>query len=169
MGIETVLLDTLHNPWVFLPLLFAYSIAVALILPVPIEIALLPFITDPPMYGMAVLVIGSGKATGSWLVFLLGLHIEDNIRRMTSRFRFIAVFVNLCTRLVAKTSYLGLFTLLSTPFMSDTIPIYAYSLLNQQGSLLNMRYFIFTNFLAGIDRGIILFLIFAALGINLFA
>ncbi len=169
MGVEAVLLETMRNPWVFLPLLFLYSVGVALILPVPIEIALLPFITDPPMYSMAIVAIGSGKATGSWLVFLLGLHIEDNIRRLSAKFRIVALFVRGCTKLVARTSYLGLFALLTTPFMSDTIPIYAYSLLNHEGNLMNMRYFVMTNFLAGIDRGIILFLIFSALGINLFA
>jgi membrane protein YqaA with SNARE-associated domain len=169
MGVESFLLDAIRNPAVFLPLLFAFSVATALILPLPIEIALLPFITDPPMYGVAVLVMGSGKAAGSWLVFILGLEVENTIRNWSRRFRFVRVFVGLCTRFVARTQYLGLFALLATPFMSDTVPLYAYSVFNHQGSLLEMRYFVFTNFLAGVDRGIILFVILLALGINLFA
>lgn len=168
MGLETWLLDSLRDPAVFLPLLFLYSVAVALVLPVPVEIALLPFLSNPGMYGVAVLVIGSGKATGSWLIFLFGMHIEEGMQRLTNRFRFVRWFVRLCTRFVARTSYLGLFALLSTPFMSDTIPIYAYSVFNNHGEFLHLRYFVFTNFIAGVDRGIILFLVFAALGINLF-
>ncbi|MCK5547555.1 MAG: hypothetical protein KAI64_00965, partial [Thermoplasmata archaeon] len=78
-----VLQDFFANPYVYLPLLFLYSFLVAIILPIPIELALLwPLLAnDMVLYSVATVVMALGKTTGAWAVFHLGLRIEDDIRK----------------------------------------------------------------------------------------
>jgi membrane protein YqaA with SNARE-associated domain len=154
MDLLGFLADAASNPWVFYPLLFIYSVLVAIILPLPVELALV-FVTDPSEIAAAAITIGLGKAVGAWGVFHLGLKVEDNIRRWSEKYKIVNKFVNFCIWFVDKTGYIGLFILLSIPFMSDTIPIYIYSLFNKDGKLMKQRYFILTNFVAGIVRGLI--------------
>ncbi len=161
------LLDTLTNPYVFLPLLFAYSVLVAVVLPTPLEVALIPLIAHPALYGIAAITIGAGKAAGSWMIFLVGLRADRAIKKASSRFSPTKSFVDFCVWFVRKTKYIGLFLILTLPFMSDTVPLYLYSLFNQEGTILSARYFIFTNFLAGINRALILLIVILALGVNL--
>jgi len=158
------------NPVLFLILVFIYSILVAIILPVPIELVLLaPASTgNYGFYAIIALVIGGGKAIGSWLIFLLGIRIEDDIRRWSKRARWIERLVEWCITFVRKTRYLGLFIILSIPGMTDTIPIYIYSLFNEEGELLNMWLFVAVNFAAGIVRSCVMLALYIFLAISLF-
>src|SRR5438876_905920 len=56
----------------------------------------------------------------------------------------------------APAGYAGLYLLLSIPLMSDTIPIYVYSLFNQEGKALERNMFLIANFLAALNRVAIL-------------
>ncbi len=162
-----LLLDGLRDPFVFLPLLFVYSILVAVVLPTPVEVALLPLLAEPALYGMAALTVGAGKAAGSGFVFLLGLHADKAIEKVSAQHHLTRRFTDLCLRFVAKTRYIGLFLLLMLPFMSDTVPVYVYSLFNHDGAVLSARYFVFTNFLAGVNRALIILIALVALGVTL--
>jgi hypothetical protein len=51
--------------------------------------------------------------------------------------------------------------------MSDTVPVYVYSLFNHQGDLLSLPTFLVTNFLAGVNRALLVLIVILALGINL--
>ena len=62
-------------------------------------------------------------------------------------------------RFVRVTGVLGLFVLLSVPFMSDTAVLYLYALFNEEGKALDRRQFIASNFLAGISRVALFFLL----------
>jgi hypothetical protein len=68
--------------------------------------------------------------------------------------------VKWCERFVRKTNYIGLYVLLSIPLMSDTIPLYLYSLFNEEGRALNRTAFLVANFLAAWTRAGALVLIY---------
>lgn len=161
------ILGYLSDPLIFLPLLFVYSILVAVILPTPVEVALVPLLTQPGFWAIAAVTIGGGKAAGAFLVYHIGKRADRVIDKASSRATLGKRFRDLCVRFVAKTRYVGLFLLLSVPLMTDTVPLYVYSCFNDQGELLNASYFVFTNFLAGVARALILLLILVALGVNL--
>jgi membrane protein YqaA with SNARE-associated domain len=160
-----LLSDATSNPFVFFPLLFFYSIAVAIILPLPLELALI-FVEDPAYMVATAIVIGLGKMVGAWAIFFLGLKVEDNIRRWSEKYKIVNKIVKFSIWFVDKTGYVGLFILLSIPFMTDTVPIYIYALFNEEGKLMKRNYFLLTNFAAGIVRGIVFILLWNA-GIRL--
>lgn len=142
------------TPLVFLPLVFAYAVAVAVVLPIPIEtILIVPILQGRWEYLVAIAAaLAAGKAVGAWLIFLLGLKVEDNIRRWSTRSRFADWIVRKMEAFVRLTGSLGLYVLLSIPLMSDTIPIYLYALFNEEGQALDKRQFLLGNFLAAINR-----------------
>ncbi len=149
-----LLLGAYSNPYVFLPLVFLYAIAIAVILPIPIELSLVAPILDRQWgYLVAItLALAAGKTVGAWLIFVLGVRVEDNIRWWSEKSRFATWFVEKADLFVQKTGYVGLYVLLSIPLMSDTIPIYLYSLFNKEGRSLERNLFLASNFLAAINR-----------------
>ncbi|MFQ5552347.1 MAG: hypothetical protein ACE5EW_01250 [Thermoplasmata archaeon] len=162
-----LILGYLSDPMVFLPLLFVYSILVAVILPTPVEVALVPLLTQPAFWAIAAVTIGGGKAAGSFVVYHIGKRADKVIHKASSRRSLGKRFRDLCVRFVAKTRYVGLYLLLSLPLMTDTVPLYVYSIFNDQGELLHAPTFVFTNFLAGVTRAVLLLIILVALGVNL--
>ncbi|MCK4443341.1 MAG: hypothetical protein KAW09_02280 [Thermoplasmata archaeon] len=153
-GLIEFLGGAINNPWIYFPLLFVYSVLVAIILPLPIELALV-IPQSASSIAATALTIGLGKAVGAWGVFYLGLRVEDNIRRWSEKYEIVNKIVKFCIKFVDKTGYVGLFILLSIPFMTDTVPIYIYSMFNEEGKLMKWNYFLLTNFLAGVVRGVI--------------
>ena len=160
--------QTYNTPALYLPLTFGFSVLVAIVLPLPIEIVLLaPLLTQQWAYlGVVAAAMALGKTVGAGLVFLFGVRVEDNIRHWSEKYRLAARFVKWCEKFVRKTNYIGLYVLLSIPLMSDTIPIYLYSLFNEEGRTLDWRAFLVSNFLAAWTRAGIITFIF--LGFNVF-
>ncbi len=153
-----LLLGAYANPAIFLPLVFLYAIAIAVILPIPIELSLVAPILDG-QWGYLVsiaLALAAGKTVGAWLIFVLGVKVEDSIRWWSEKWRFAKWFVDKADLFVQKTGYLGLYFLLSIPLMSDTIPIYLYSLFNKEGKTLERNLFLAANFFAALNRVAIL-------------
>jgi len=170
VNLLAVLEGFLTNPIVYLALLFLYSFLVAIILPIPVELALLwPLIGDDmALFAAATIVMALGKTLGAWGVFFLGLKLEEPIRDWSEKYKIVKTFVEWCTTFVRKTKYVGLYILLSIPLMSDTIPLYIYSLFNKEGKVLNMKVFGLVNFLAAITRSVILFLLWVFFKVSLF-
>ncbi|OGS49526.1 MAG: hypothetical protein A3K65_04610 [Euryarchaeota archaeon RBG_16_68_12] len=160
---------TYHTPALYLSLTFGFSILVAIILPLPIELVLFaPIINQEWGYlGSIVLAMAAGKTVGAWLVYYFGVRVEDNIRRWSTRYRTAERFVKWCEKFVRKTNYVGLYALLSIPLMSDTIPLYLYSLFNEEGKALDWRAFLISNFLAAWTRAGILAFVFLAFNVIL--
>ncbi|TLZ91926.1 MAG: hypothetical protein E6J98_06515, partial [Methanobacteriota archaeon] len=78
-----ILLDSYNTPWIYMLLAFGYAILVAIILPIPIEIALVKPLADQN-FGFLLgtgLAIAAGKTFGAWLIFIFGLNIEGSIRK----------------------------------------------------------------------------------------
>jgi len=152
------LLGAYGNPYIFLPLVFVYAILIALILPIPIELSLvLPIANQDWGYLAGItLALAAGKTVGAWLIFVLGVRVENTIRWWSEKWRFAKWFVEKADLFVQKTGYLGLYLLLSIPLMSDTIPIYLYSLFNKEGKSLERNLFLWANLFAAINRVAIL-------------
>ena len=153
-----ILIDSYNTPWIYLLLAFGYAILAAILLPIPIELILVKPLSDQNfgfLLGTA-FAIAAGKTLGAWLVFVLGLNIEGPIRKWSARWRVAAWFVAKAEKLVRRTGYAGLYLLLSVPLMSDTIPIYLYSIFNQEGKALERNLFLIANFTAALNRVAIL-------------
>lgn len=122
-----VLLGTAEDPAIYLPLLFVFSTLAAILLPIPVELGLLnPFV---PFWAL-ILVAAGGKALGGALVFPLGASVGARVERWTRRFPKLAGIYRWITDLVGRYGYAGLFGLLAIPLMTDSIPVYAFSILN---------------------------------------
>ena len=156
-----ILADAVGNPFIYFALVFVYSILVAIILPIPIEIALVfPLAAnDLGLFTAALLAVALGKAVGAWLVFLLGVKVEGAMTKWAERAKWIAKLLEWMERFVRLTGAIGLYILLSIPFMSDTVPIYFYALFNEDGKAIDQRAFILSNFLAGINRAALFFIL----------
>jgi len=162
--------DAYNNPLAYTSLTFLYAIAVAIVLPFPIEVALVLPLFEKKwalLAGLAI-ALAAGKTLGAWLIFLLGVNVEGPVRRWSQRWRFAAWFVAKAERFVAKTGNLGLYVLLSIPGMTDTIPLYVYSIFNADGKAIDQRMYLGANFLAALNRVALLVLIFVVIGVNLF-
>jgi membrane protein YqaA with SNARE-associated domain len=158
-----------NNPAAYLSITFGFSVLVAIILPVPIEVVLIaPILEQRWGYLLSViLAMSTGKTVGAWAIFYLGLRVEGGIRRWADRYRWIDRFVRWCERFVRKTNYIGLYVLLSIPLMSDTVPLYLYALFNEEGKALDRRAFLISNFLAAWTRAGFLVLVYLTFDIFL--
>jgi membrane protein DedA with SNARE-associated domain len=145
-------------------IVFIYGILTAVILPIPVEFALIirPETLSP--YLIAV-VIGLAKMVGAGLVFILGLRVEGPIRYTSARYRILGRIVGYITRFVRVTKWMGLLLLLSIPLLPDTLPIYLYSLFNKQGQLIRAWVFLLVNFVGGTVRALIWFALLEVFGI----
>lgn len=165
-----------ESPVLYLPLLFAFTVLATIVLPVPVEVALLnPFL--PP--ASLILVLAAGKAVGAAFVFPLGGRIGDALRSQVARFPRFARFYGWVERFVGRRGYVALFLLLSVPFMTDTAPLYAFTMLNPSRTRksfdeprsvaheprgLVLGPFVAVNFAAGVVRGTLFLVIPLLLG-----
>jgi hypothetical protein len=163
VGIFMGFLESLANsPLEYAVVLYLYSIATAVLLPIPVELGL--FLA--PSLGILTksLIVAAGKATGCVLVFYLGLKVEKRIRQWSENVFFIGWFVRSMEWFVSKTRYWGLYLLMSIPFMPDTITIYLYSVFNKD-EIITPNNFVLVNFLATINRCMIVIFLAEILGI----
>ena len=163
-----LLTGALANPFVYFLLVFGLAILIAIILPIPIEIVLLlpldPNLSMPigqrlNLFSVALVAVALGKAVGAWLVFLFGLKVEKSITKWTERSKAFRRFVAALEKFVRRTGTMGLYILLSIPLMSDTAVLYFYALFNEEGKALEQRHFILSNFLAGVNRVALVFIL----------
>ena len=130
--------------------LFLYSIAAAVILPVPVEVALLAYSQlDTSVKAVA---LGLGKAVGAIAVFYVGYKVNPVIERWMGRHAAVARVLAAMEWFVRKTGWVGLTVLLAIPFMSDTAVNYFYSLLNEEGHAVGRWHFVLANLIGGIAR-----------------
>ena len=88
------------------------------------------------------------------MVFWIGIKIEDDLRRWF-KWGWFRKLVDLMTRFCVRFSYMAVFIILAIPMMTDTVPLYIFSLLNKDGEVFEMKWFVMTNFWAGVSRGIL--------------
>ena len=130
--------------------LFLYSIAAAVILPIPVEALLLLGTGIDP--AIKAIVLGLGKAVGAIVVFFVGNKVNPFLERWMERHPIGQRVLKLLEAFVRRTGWVGLTILLAIPFMSDTAVNYFYSLLNEEGHAIGRWYFVLANFIGGIAR-----------------
>lgn len=163
-GLMSFLEGISNDPVLYSIIFFIYAIAATIILPIPVEAGLFLSNATPPI--VMALVLGLGKAIGSILVFLLGDKLESPLDRITSKWGFVKWLTDIMHWFVSKTHYVGMYLILSTPLMMDTVPIYIFAVFNKEGAM-SLRGFAITNFLAGITRAFIVYWVAYQFGIVL--
>lgn len=153
------------DPVAYLVIFYIFCVLAAIILPIPVEFGL--FLNPEVNILIKALVLGLGKATGAFLIFYLGIKVEGPIRLWSRKWEWFRKFVDLMDRFVCKTRYIGLYILLSIPLMTDTVPIYLFSVFNKEGKTLKPNWFTLTNFLAGITRALVVYIVFLVFAIKL--
>ena len=153
-----------NDPLSFSIIFLIYTVLAAVFLPIPVEVGL--FFSPATPAVVKILVMGLGKMLGSMLVFSIGLKQGDEIKDLSASWRWFSALVKGCEWLVDKFHYVGLYLILSVPLMTDTVPLYIFSVFNKTG-VLSFKWFALVSLLAGITRGVIVFLVFAALGVKL--
>ena len=146
-------------------ILFLYTIAATVFLPIPVEFALVLNPGTSIIY--KALILGLGKTVGSIIVYYIGAGVGSGIQRYSESWRWFRVLVKWSNWLVEKFQYIGLYVLLSIPGMLDTIPVYLFSVFNEGGEVLQLRYFALVNFLAGITRSLAIIFLLEEFGIKL--
>ncbi|HEX9907541.1 MAG TPA: hypothetical protein VGB78_03625 [Thermoplasmata archaeon] len=136
----------------YLFLLFWDSFLTAVILPFPVEPFLLLHM-ELPAWSKAV-VLGLGKAAGAAAVFYIGASIEKVIYSWR-KFGWFRWLLDKMEKSVKLGGIYAIFLLNSVPIMSDTLINYLFALLNKEGKLIDVRLFVISNFLAGINRALL--------------
>jgi membrane protein YqaA with SNARE-associated domain len=148
-----VLYDVSSNPYLYSIIFFIYCMLAAIFLPLPVEIGLFVGNVHPVI---KVLILGAGKAAGSYFVFFIGIKVDETIKKSTEKFKRYGKFVNKMEEFVGKYGYYALYGILSTPLMVDTVPLYLFSIYNKNIGGMTQKGFVIVNFLAGCTRGIII-------------
>jgi uncharacterized membrane protein YdjX (TVP38/TMEM64 family) len=141
------------DPLTFLVLLFLYSVAAAVALPIPVEFFLLANRTVDPI--VSAIVLGLGKGAGAIVVFYLGFKVNPWIERWMGRHKAVGRLLKGLETFVRRTGWPGLLVLLATPFMSDTAVNYFYALLNEEGRAIGRGSFVAANVIGGTARALL--------------
>lgn len=159
------------DPWAYLLFFFIFVFLAAVILPIPVELGLIGLIAQDfqlfgldifPSFLLLAVIMGVGKAAGSWVVFYIGLKVEDAVMRWF-RWNWFKKLTELSQRFCVKTGYLGVYLILSIPMMPDTVPLYIFAILNDEGEIFEASWFVMANFWSGISRALIIGI--AAMGV----
>lgn len=159
-----VLYDVSSNPLLYSIIFFIYCLLAAIILPLPVEIGLFIGEVHPLI---KILILGAGKAAGSYFVFFIGVKVDEKVKKSTERFKRYAKFVEKMEKFVGKYGYYALYIILSIPLMVDTVPLYLFSIYNKNEEGMSQRGFVLVNFFAGCSRAIIIYAVLFGFGLKL--
>ena len=154
------------DPATYLLIFFLFCVAAAIVLPIPVEVAL---VVNPGIHIVVkAAVMGLGKGTGALAVFFLGRKIDETVGQYARRWRWYNWLLVRSETLVRKYGYVAMYGIMSIPGMVDTIPLYIFSILNKEGKLMKLWGFVAVNVLAGVTRAFLIYGLFQAFGIELF-
>jgi len=159
MDLTGILLGATQDPISYSIIFFIYVILAVLILPIPVEIGLFnPFIHP----ALLIFILALGKGVGSFIVFEIGTRIRRVLKKRSIGTSLTKKIIAWCERFVRKYGYYGLFIIMSTPLMLDSVTVYLFSLLNPKDDgkmAITRRWFVLLNIAAGAVRGIIILLV----------
>ena len=159
------LMNNQADPATYLLIFFLFCIAASIILPIPIEIAL---IWNPSVFfPIKALVMGLGKGAGAVAVFYIGARVEIAVLRF-SRWGWFKWLLDKSEAFVKMYGVFAMYIIMSIPGMVDTIPLYLFSIFNKRGTTIRLRDFALANVLAGINRAFLIYAIIEVLGLNWF-
>ena len=154
------------DPATYLLIFFLFCVAAAIILPIPVEVAL---VVNPSIHiAVKAAVMGLGKGTGALAVFFIGRKIDETVGQYAKRWRWYNWLLVKSEKLVRRYGYVAMYASMSVPGMVDTISLYLFSILNKEGQLMTLKYFVLVNILAGVTRAFLIYTLFKAFGIELF-
>ena len=155
------------DPARYLIFILIFSILAAVILPIPVEAVLAGFIyyliePNSDFLGLGVasaflliaIVMGIGKAIGAWVVFIIGIKAEKLMNKYLS-WGWFQRLLGRVERFCVKYGYMAMFLVMSIPMMTDTVPLYIFSILNKDGEVFERNWFVMTNLWAGISRTLV--------------
>ena len=149
------------SPILLLGFVFVYSVFVAAVLPFPAEaILVVPLALPYPGYlsfPIVILIAAAGKATGSLVALRIGYGVSHSgpVVRLFERVPYYKGFKRqTLTAFVRRHQYVGLGVALAIPFLPDTAPLYAFSVLENRPVL-----FATTAFIGTIVRFVIILVI----------
>lgn len=151
-----LLLGVMQDPIAYSITFFVYVILTVLILPIPVEIGLFNPYLHP---ALLICILALGKGAGASIVFEIGTRVRGALKKRPIGTPLTKKIITLCEGFVRKYGYYGLFIILSTPLMLDSVTLYLFSLLNPKddGKPAMMRqWFVLLNIAAGATRGIII-------------
>ncbi len=159
MDLTGILLGVAQDPLVYSIIFFIYVILTVLILPIPVEIGLFNPYIHPVLL---IVILALGKGCGSAIAFEIGTRVRTVIKKKSLGTPFIKKVVTWCEQFVRKYGYYGLFIIMSTPLMMDSVTLYLFSLINPKDDgkmAMKRRWFVLINIAAGALRGIIILVI----------
>ena len=162
-----ILLGAIHDPLTYSIIFFIYVILTVLILPIPVEIGLFNPYIHP---AILILILAIGKGVGSLIAFEIGTKARGAIKKRSVGTPLTKKIISWCERFVRKYGYYGLFIIMSTPLMMDSITVYLFSLLNSEKDkkiAMTRKWFVFINIAAGALRGIIILLVASFFSVKL--
>lgn len=161
------LFTLVQNPMAYLTFVFIFAFLAAVILPIPVELALagyIVYLTNPgtSFLGLGIfgafllisIIMGFGKAMGSWIVFVIGVKVEDLVATYL-QWKWFNKMMLATHRFCVRFGYLAMYLVMCIPLMTDTVPLYIFSILNKEGDVFELKWFVMSNFWAGIARTLI--------------
>lgn len=155
------------NGWSGLVLVFVYSVLIAVVLPLPSEVVLIPvlhgtlrlFVPTPVALAFVIVISGVGKALGSLAALELG-HTASRSGPVRRALHALGVdpvewSKRRVVTLVQEYGYAGLAVALAIPGFPDTVSIYAFSVLD-----LEPDRFAAATFLGSVGRLVVILLVF---------
>jgi len=167
MDFIDILLGFSQDPLTYSLLFFIYVILAAVILPIPVEIGLLNPAIHPVLL---IIILALGKGFGALIVFYIGGGVRNLLTGRGWGSNLTKKILEVLENFVRRYGYYGLFIIMSTPLMVDSISLYLFSLLNPKENgkkALERNRFVLINILAGGLRGSIVIAVFYLLGIQL--
>lgn len=150
VAIDSVLQEG-TSPVVLLGFVFVYAVVVAAFLPFPAEAVLVVALFLPfqwyVSYALVILIAAAGKAAGSLVAMRIGYGVShsDTVVRFFERVPYYKKFKRqTLTEFVRRHRYVGLALTLAIPFLPDTAPIYAFSVLENNAVLFAAAAFVGT-------------------------
>ena len=139
------------SPLLLLLFVFVYSVLVAAVLPFPAEAILVVALVLPsPLFvsiAIVILIAATGKAVGSLVALRIGYGVSHSspVVRLFERVPYYRGFKRrTLTDFVRRYRYYGLVITLAIPFLPDTAPIYAFSVLENRPALFAAAAFVGT-------------------------
>jgi len=160
-SIEDLLETYASNPLFYSIAFFVYVILVTIIIPLPVELGLL-LSPGTPVIVLAI-ILGLGRVIGSILVFYAGHNIGVATHMLFHRWKWTRWLTNRLDNLISKLNYLGLYIIMSGPFMPDTLTLYSFSISDVRKDF-KVQWFALTNFLAGFTRAVVFLILLDLLG-----
>jgi hypothetical protein len=166
MDIIDIMLNAVGDPVSYSIIFFVYVILAAVILPIPVEIGLFNSNVSPVVL---VAIMALGKGIGAFIVFEISYRARRFLKQATIGGALTKKIVGASERFVRRYGHIGLFVIMSTPLMIDSVSLYLFSLLNPQeeGGGLHKGAFVTINVVAGAVRGGIILIISYWVGVRL--